>query len=77
MRMGSEKSPPDDDSVGGVGRSFLEGGGPNKLEPGFVDVCLVSSECRRAGFDGPDLEPAMCVYIAFTATATRSVSLGF
>ena len=55
MRMGSEKRPPDDeDSVGGVGRSFLEGGGPN---PGFVEVCLASSERRMAGLEGPDLEP--------------------
>lgn len=55
MRMGSEKSPPDEDvSVGGAGRSFLGGGGP---APGFVDVCLVSSACRRDGLDGPDLEP--------------------
>lgn len=55
MRMGSEKSPPDDDvSVGGAGRSFLGGGGP---VPGFADVCLASSAWRRDGLDGPDLEP--------------------
>ena len=54
--MGSEKSPPvDDDSMGGVGRSFFEGGGPSKL--GFADVCLASSEWRRGGFDCPDFEP--------------------
>ena len=57
MRMGSEKRPPDDeDSVGGVGRGFLEGGGPN--EPDFTEVCLASSERRMAGLEGPDLEPA-------------------
>ena len=55
--MGSEKRPPDDeDSVGGVGRSFLEGGGPN--EPDFTEVCLASSERRMAGLEGPDLVPA-------------------
>ena len=45
MRMGSEKSPPDDDedSVGGVGRSFFDGGGPPS-RPGFVEACLASSE---------------------------------
>ena len=57
MRMGSEKRPPEDEgpSVGGAGRSFFVGGCPSN--PGFVDACLASSERRRGGFDGPDLEP--------------------
>lgn len=58
MRIGSEKSPPGDDVasvMGGVGRSFLEGGGP--IIPGLVDDCFGSSGSRRGGLEGPDLEP--------------------
>ena len=50
MRMGSEKRPPDD-SVGGAGRGFLEGGGPNKFAPGFDEAGLVSSTWRGADLD--------------------------
>ena len=66
MRIGSEKSPPEDEpSEGGAGRSFLVGGAPRRLgfmggvpsRPGLVDTCLASSDRRSGGFDGPDFEP--------------------
>lgn len=57
IRMGSEKSPPEDDpSEVWPGRSFLVGGGPSR--PGLVDDCLTSSDrLRSGGFDGPDFDP--------------------
>ena len=56
MRIGSEKSPPEDKlSEGGAGRSFLDGGWPRRL--GFVEACLASSDSRSGGLDGPDFEP--------------------